>query len=136
MANIILASHGELAKGMLYSAHMIVGDLAEKVRTYCLYPGQNPEDYAKTLKEEIKSSKEEYILVADIMGGSVHTALSQLTIYNNVTILSGMNLNLVLSLLLGDQSDVTDNRLHAIITEAQNGITITRSLEVQEDEDF
>ena len=29
MANIILASHGELAKGMLHSASMIIGDLTK-----------------------------------------------------------------------------------------------------------
>lgn len=41
MAKIILASHGELSKGMLNSVNMIVGDLASDVETFCLYPGQN-----------------------------------------------------------------------------------------------
>ncbi|MFR6488528.1 MAG: PTS sugar transporter subunit IIA, partial [Clostridium sp.] len=53
MANIILASHGELAKGMLNSAAMIIGNLAKDVEVYCLYPGQNPQDYAEKLRLRI-----------------------------------------------------------------------------------
>ena len=33
MAKIILASHGELSKGMLNSLTMIVGDLANSIQT-------------------------------------------------------------------------------------------------------
>ena len=36
MAKIILASHGELSKGMLNSISMIVGDLAKGIETYRL----------------------------------------------------------------------------------------------------
>lgn len=39
MVKIILASHGELSKGMLNSITMIVGDLANGIETYSLYPG-------------------------------------------------------------------------------------------------
>lgn len=52
MANIILASHGELAKGMLHSASMIIGDLTKGVEVFCLYPGQNPQDYARSASFE------------------------------------------------------------------------------------
>ena len=100
MANIILASHGELAKGMLHSASMIIGDLTKGVEVFCLYPGQNPQDYADQLRLKIENSRDAWIILADILGGSVHTALSQLTAFGDVTVLSGMNLNLVLSVLL------------------------------------
>ena len=99
MANIILASHGELAKGMLHSASMIIGDLTKGVEVFCLYPGQNPQDYADQFRLKIENSRDAWIILADILGGSVHTALSQLTAFGDVTILSGMNLNLVLSVL-------------------------------------
>ena len=92
MANIILASHGELAKGMLHSASMIIGDLTKGVEVFCLYPGQNPQDYADQLRLKIENSRDAWIILADILGGSVHTALSQLTAFGDVTILSGMNL--------------------------------------------
>ena len=58
MANIILASHGELAKGMLHSASMIIGDLTKGVEVFCLYPGQNPQDYADQLRLKIENSRD------------------------------------------------------------------------------
>lgn len=136
MAHIILASHGELAKGMLHSATMIVGNLTEGVEVYCLYPGENPEDYACRLKSRIEKDSEQYVIIADILGGSVHTALSQLTVYENVCIFSGMNLNLVLGVLIGEQGDVSERRLCSINEEARDGITYKKCIDVKEDEDF
>lgn len=136
MANIILASHGELAKGMLNSAAMIIGNLAKDVEVYCLYPGQNPQDYAEKLRLRIADSDEAWVIVADILGGSVHTAFAQLTAYGNVTILSGMNLNLVLSILLGNRDDVSEQLMSEIVDEAKTGITCKKSIDTQEEEDF
>lgn len=136
MAKIILASHGELAKGILHSASMIIGDLMEDVEVFCLYPGQNPQDYAEQLRTRIQNDREVWIILADILGGSVHTALSQLTAFGNVTVLSGMNLNLVLSVLLGNQDDVSDTHMAHIVDEAKTGITYRKSIERQEEEDF
>ena len=136
MANIILASHGELAKGMLHSASMIIGDLTKVVEVFCLYPGQNPQDYADQLRLKIENSRDAWIILADILGGSVHTALSQLTAFGDVTVLSGMNLNLVLSVLLGDHDDVSEKRMAHIMDEAKTGITCRKSIDKQEEEDF
>ena len=42
MIKLILASHGELSKGMVNSVKMIVGSLADDVESFSLYPGENP----------------------------------------------------------------------------------------------
>lgn len=136
MATIILASHGELAKGMLHSASMIIGDSTKDVEAFCLYPGQNPQDYAEQLRTRIQNGGDAWIILADILGGSVHTALSQLTAFGNVTILSGMNLNLVLSVLLGNLDDVSEKHMAHIMDEAKTGITYRKSIDKQEEEDF
>lgn len=66
----------------------------------------------------------------------MHTAFAQLTAYGNVTILSGMNLNLVLSILLGNRDDVSEQRMSEIVDEAKTGITCKKSIDTQEEEDF
>ena len=71
-----------------------------------------------------------------LLGGSVHTALSQLTAFGDVTVLSGMNLNLVLSVLLSDHDDVSEKRMAHIMDEAKTGITCRKSIDKQEEEDF
>ena len=136
MVNLILASHGDLSKGILNSTMMITGDLHKNVETFSLYPGENPLDYANELKNRIMRTKDTWIIIADIQGGSVHTALLQLTTLDNVIVFSGMNLNLVLSIMLDDYEDLSEDHLQMIVDEARAGITCKKQIEVQLEDDF
>lgn len=137
MRKVILASHGELANGMLNSVKMIVGDLANDIETYSLHPGQNPNDYYEALKKVVAASEEQYIIVCDIKGGSVHTTLSKLVVYSNVTLLSGMNMNMVLDLLLTYPSGLKQEQYLPLLENAKDGISVlANSLLSSEDEDF
>lgn len=136
MVNLILASHGDLSKGILNSTMMITGDLHKNVETFSLYPGENPLDYANDLKKRIMRTKDTWIIIADIQGGSVHTALLQLTVLDNVIVFSGMNLNLVLGIMLDDYEDLSEDHLHTIVDEARAGITCKKQIEVQLEDEF
>lgn len=135
LTTIILASHGELAKGMKHSVQMIVGNIVDKVEVFCLYPGMNPEDYAGKMRNRIENDEENYLFICDIFV-SVHTALSQLLDIERVRICSGMNMNLVLSLILENQNELDDNKIMRIIEEAQAGITYKTCIDKKEEEDF
>ena len=136
MVNLILASHGDLSKGILNSTMMITGDLHKNVETFSLYPGENPLDYVNDLRKRIMRTKDTWIIIADIQGGSVHTALLQLTALDNVIVFSGMNLNLVLSIMLDDYEDLSEDHLHTIVDEARAGITCKKQIEVQLEDEF
>ena len=136
MVNLILASHGDLSKGILNSTMMITGELHKNVETFSLYPGENPLDYANDLKKRIMRTKDTWIIIADIQGGSVHTALLQLTALDNVIVFSGMNLNLVLGIMLDDYEDLSEDHLHTIVDEARAGITCKKQIEVQLEDEF
>ena len=91
----------------------------------------NPEDYADEMRRRIEEDDEQYLFICDILGGSVHTALSQLLENERVRICSGMNLNLVIALLL------EDNAVMAAVKEAQMGITFKTCIDDNgEEEDF
>ncbi len=81
---------------------MIIGEeLTQDVETYCLFPGENPNDFMNKLKERIATNPQmEFVILCDIKGGSVHTALSQLCVHHNVKVFSGMNMNLAMDILL------------------------------------
>lgn len=137
MQKVILATHGELSKGMLNSISMIVGDLAKDIKTYSLFPGENPNDYYEQLKEEVEHSDSQYTIICDIKGGSVHTTLSKLIVYPNVTIISGMNMNLVLDVILTYKDELNKSSYESLICSAKEGITILKgSLMNKEDEEF
>lgn len=137
MSKLILVSHGELAKGMKHTAQMIVGNIVDPIEVYCLYPGMNPEDYGKEMRKRIEEDDEQYLFICDILGGSVHTALSQLLDNERVRICSGMNLNLVLALVLESRQEWDDGAIMAAVEEAQKGITFKVSMDDDvEEEDF
>ena len=130
MAKIILASHGGLSKGMKDSVSMIVGDLAKDIETYSLLPGQNPEDFYQEVLKEAKECEEQILILCDIKGGSVHTALSKLAVLDNVMVFSGMNMGLVLNgkLELAEAND--------LIEAAKDGMTVMNGMTSEDDEDF
>ena len=137
MSRVIFASHGGLSKGMKDSVSMIVGDLAKDVETYSLLPGQNPEDFYQELSKQAKESDEQILVLCDIKGGSVHTALSKLAVLDNVMVFSGMNMGLALDAVMkslgGEVSleDATD-----LINAAKEGTTVMNGMSSEEDEDF
>lgn len=116
---------------------MIVGELAADVETYSLLPGRNPNEYVTELKERISTSSEEFIILCDIKGGSVYNAMIQLLDMNNVEIISGMNMNIVLELVIKNSSGFID--IDNALKEGKEGIQLKNKDNVvvnTEDEDF
>lgn len=135
MSRVIFASHGGLSKGMKDSVSMIVGDLAKDVETYSLLPGENPEDYYQELYKQANESNEHILVLCDIKGGSVHTALSKLAVLDNVVVFSGMNMGLALDIVLR-HAHLSEEELQEIIENARDGITMMKELNQVENEDF
>lgn len=135
MSRVIFASHGGLSKGMKDSVSMIVGDLAKDVETYSLLPGENPEDYYQELYKQANESNEQILVLCDIKGGSVHTALSKLAVLDNVVVFSGMNMGLALDIVLR-HAYLSEEELQEIIENARDEITMMKELNQVENEDF
>lgn len=135
MSRVIFASHGGLSKGMKDSVTMIVGDLAKNVETYGLLPGENPEDYYQELYKQANESNEQILVLCDIKGGSVHTALSKLAVLDNVVVFSGMNMGLALDIVL-KHAHLSEEELQEVIENARDGITMMKELNKVENEDF
>ena len=122
MVKIILASHGDLSKGMLNSVSMIVGELAKDIETYSLYPGENPNDYAASLKKRIEADTKDYVIICDVKGGSVYNALLQT---------SGMNMNMVLELVISNNSGNVN--IDHILDSGKEGITLENTVTLKKD---
>ncbi len=139
MRKVIIASHGEFSIGLKHSASMIIGDLAKDICTYSLYPSETPNDFKEEIQIEIvENPDQEFVFLCDIKGGSVHTTLSQLSIYPNVKVFSGTNLNLVLDIMLSFPNALDENSETALLDNAKEGITLEKyqSWINQKDEEF
>ncbi|AOR22794.1 mannose/fructose/sorbose PTS transporter subunit IIA [Clostridium taeniosporum] len=71
MVGIILASHGEFAKGILQSGMMIFGE-QENVQAVTLMPSEGPDDFKAKIKDAISSfdNQDEILFLVDLWGGT------------------------------------------------------------------
>lgn len=139
MAQIIIATHGGLSRGMLNSLHMVAGGAADGIETYSLEFGQNPNDYYEELRERIAASDEQFIIMCDIKGGSVHNALYRLTELPNVVIFSGLTMGMALEIALTGRDGLDAAAAERVLEAAREGVTVAfggETVDEEEDEDF
>ena len=86
MREVILASHGRFAEGIEDSVTMIIGK-QENLKTFGMRPGESAVDFAEVIKKEILEKPDaEFVILTDLYGASVCTAMSFLSEYPNVTV--------------------------------------------------
>ena len=99
MFQILLVSHGNLAKEMLGACEMISGK-QEGVRAVGLMPGMNGDTFGELLKGQMDEIYGDggVLVFADLYGGTPcnSAVLHILTRYEKAEIISGMNLAMVL----------------------------------------
>lgn len=135
MRKVIIATHGNFSKGLKNSLEMIVGESAKEIETYSLYPGENALDFAKELKAEVTEHPEvEYVVLGDLFGASVVNSLIELSEYPNVFLISGVNLNVALEIMLTPPHTLTEEILEKIIDHAREGIKLVKVMETDDDE--
>ena len=134
MNKVILASHGKLSEGMYDSVKMIIGNV-DHLSFYGLKEGQDNNEIAQSIESFILERREDtYIIVCDLLGGSVSNAVSRLSVLDNVYVINGMNMGLVISLLL-ENGNLDEERINELIDESKTGINlVSLSLNSSEDE--
>ena len=128
MVNIILASHGEFAEGILQSAEMIFGEQDQLV-TATLMPNEGPDDLKAKYDEAIESFGEdaEVLFMVDLWGGSPFNQASmvQEEMSDRSAIVTGLNLPMLLE-ALGARAGVDSAHELAsqIVTKDVSGIRV------------
>lgn len=128
MIQIILASHGNLAKGMKDTLNMIIGDVS-MVEAFSSYRNEsvNVRDAVEEIIKE-KYTKADIFILTDILGGSVNTEMmSLIKEYPKIHVLSGMNLSIVISLATY-AGEISQSELGQIIKDSQQSIVYCNKL--------
>lgn len=101
MIGIILASHGDFAKGIKELSEMIFGS-QENLETVMLKPSMGPEEYRNNLKKAMeKVGSGDVLFLADLWGG---TPFNQcMTLYeedkDRIAVVAGLNLPMLIQAL-------------------------------------
>ena len=136
MRHVILASHGNLARGMADTIGMIVG-VVDNLSTFVL-ERDDMDPISNQVRRELDGfdPADEVIICTDMVGSSVNNDMvGLLGDYPNVTLISGMNLPLVITLAL-DEGPSTEEELDEIIAQAAEGIkNCSKVLRMQEEDE-
>lgn len=138
MVGIILASHGDFAKGILQSGSMIFGEQND-VSAVTLMPSEGPDDIKAKMKEAISSFKnqDEILFLVDLWGGTPFNQANSLVEehQDKWAIVSGMNLPMVIEAYSSRFSMESAKEIAtSIIKTAREGIKAKpESLEPKED---
>lgn len=135
MKRFIIASHGNFAAGILDSVELIMGK-QENFEPLCAYrDGDNDiKDRVKQLIES-KAPEDELIIVTDVFKGSVNNEFMNYIDRENVYLVAGMNLALLLELVVNQDED-TPVMLREAIKTAQETIVYCNDQEDVQDEEF
>jgi PTS system mannose-specific IIB component len=97
MKNIILASHGELAKGVQHSLNMISG-MGDAVKVLSLREDSDAAEFENEFVQATKDLNGKTLIICDFMGGTpANTALKHMVDNGDVEIISGLSLPVALA---------------------------------------
>jgi len=136
MRKFLIAAHGTFAKGIQSSLEIIIGSM-ENIFLIQAYIGEN-----KSIKEEIDAvllqltNNDELIVFTDLLGGSVTNQMLQYALRENVYIVSGFNLPLLLDILLADESTPIDEVIETGINNAKDQIVFVNELITKNKEEY
>ena len=99
MRRFILASHAYMSKGIKTSLELILGK-QDNLSVYCAYAEGEPFFKPLVIQEVEDHPEDEFVIMTDLLGGSVNNELLELTTKGNVHLVTGTNLILAMSILL------------------------------------
>lgn len=127
---IVLISHSNMAVGMKQTLNMIIGD-DKNVLAFAAYVNGSTKEIDK-VKNLVETSKDEqFIILTDLLGGSVNNEMMQLLENNtNVKLVTGMNLPLAMQLQLkGSTTEkISDEDLSTVISESKKSLANVKNL--------
>jgi mannose/fructose-specific phosphotransferase system component IIA len=99
MVGIVLISHGDLAKGIVSSASMLVPNL-ENVTSLTLWPDDNPDEFQQRLEAAVKAADtgDGVFILADMLGGTPCNR-AMYSLGEKVRMMTGLSLPMLYSLI-------------------------------------
>ena len=121
----LIASHGEYAAGLTSAVCRLAGENPD-VTALCAYTDETP---LETRMQKIMAGHEAetWIIMTDLLGGSVNQYMMRSLLKPNCHILAGVNLELILNVLKLEETDDLAADLQRCVSKAQSRICYVNS---------
>lgn len=128
MVGIVIASHGEFAKGIMQSGSMIFGE-QEKVQAVTFMPNEGPDDLKAHLEAAVATfdADDDVLFLVDLWGGSPFNQANGLfeAHKDKWAIVTGLNLPMLIEAYASRLSMTSAHEIAAhIIDEAKAGVRV------------
>ncbi len=126
MKGIIIASHGNMAQGILDTSKLFFGEQAQ-MKALCLQANDNPEEFVDVLKEGIKEvdTGDGVIVFCDMLFGSPCNCMTKILAEDldnpKLDVITGVNLAMILQILAVREN--SDCSVKELIDAGNQGIT-------------
>lgn len=110
MKGVLVVSHGKMARGLVESARFIMGDAISQLEYCCYEKESTPSSFERDLKDKRQKidTSEGIIILMDIASGTAFQK-TVLLLQDNVEIITGVNMPLLMEVLTRRHYDSLDN---------------------------
>lgn len=135
MNHVVLLTHGEFSKGIAQSCEFVLGNVPD-LKALSITMETSMEQAADMLREAVELfGNQQVIVVTDMAAGSTtQAALRIISEYENVYLLTGLNLGLLIGLLMTDLTDQKEENiklLKSIAAQAKDTILFLNDMDEQ-----
>ena len=124
----LIATHGAFAKGIGSTLDIIIGPM-ENVHLIQAYIDEN-----KSIEAELTSlldnagKEDEWVIFSDLLGGSITNQILQVALRENVHVVAGFNLPVLLDVLLADTNSPVEEVIEQAIINAREQLVYVNKL--------
>ncbi|GAA0348953.1 PTS fructose transporter subunit IIA [Oceanobacillus oncorhynchi subsp. oncorhynchi] len=138
MRCFIFATHGYLSEAFVYSIEMILGH-QENMHSIKMNPNTSTESIKEELQQIVSQQKSdtEYVVLTDILGGSITNLMAEWITKENIYVLTGTNLPMAIELINNNEDISLEQLIHKSIHQGKEGIVyVNEIVEKQERMEF
>lgn len=118
---IVLVTHGNFGKELIKSAELILGKLQD-IYSISLLEGEDPLELATELKTVLSADVNRFLVMTDLFGGSPSNVASRFALQENVSVISGVNLPMLIEAEMARMQGNTNELTEQLIQSASEGI--------------
>lgn len=128
MRKFLITGHGTFSSGLKSSLDLILGRMDHVFVIDAYVDGNTSIESGINDFLNLSTDQDELLVFTDLMGGSITNQVLRYALRENVHVISGMNLPLLIEILMADENVPMDQIIESAIINARDQITYVNKL--------